>query len=60
MFFKENPWFFNISNYQQNEECRNSETSNDDESDLYEEDEKEGISTTYFSPFRDHFFDIIK
>ena len=33
-----------------------SETSDDDESDLYEEDEKEGKSTTYVSPFRDHFF----
>ena len=37
-----------------------SETSNDDESDLYEEDEKEGKSTTCFSPFRDHFVDLIK
>ena len=40
--------------------AENSETSDDDESDLYEEDEKEGKSTTYFSPFRDTFFDIIK
>ena len=37
-----------------------SETSNGDESDLYVEDEKEEQSTTYFSPFRDHFFDLIK
>ena len=37
-----------------------SEMCNDNESDLYEEDEKEGKSTTYFSPFRNHFDDIIK
>ena len=37
-----------------------SEPSNDDESELYEEDEKEGKITTYFSSFRDHLLCVIK
>ena len=60
-FIKKNRAFLILQIKNKMTSAERSEKFNDDESGLYEEDEKEGAkSTTKFSLLRDHFFDFIK